>query len=308
MSFIPDPLRRWFPESPGSTLSRGRPIISTGAGIIGRAAEHIGELFDGQGVRTYAAFISYSHSDMKTARWLHKAIENYRIPRQLIGTAGEFGPVPPRLRPIFRDEDELAGAAQLGPKLHGALAASRALIVICSPAAARSHWVATEIATFKATNPGQPVFAVIASGNPGASAEPCFPEPLLFERAEYGSYDRSRPLEPLAPDLQKLERKIVKLKLIAGLIGVPYSALYSRELRRKRIITAALSTFAVVLIAVLSTLTVAAVSYARMAVKERNAAIAAKDLAERRMWLAQQAREQILNFAADTSNCPPNRK
>ena len=31
----------------------------------------------------YKAFISYSHKDIKFARWLQKSIENYKIPKSL---------------------------------------------------------------------------------------------------------------------------------------------------------------------------------------------------------------------------------
>ena len=34
----------------------------------------------------YRAFISYSHSDERWARWLHKAFETYSVPKRLIGT------------------------------------------------------------------------------------------------------------------------------------------------------------------------------------------------------------------------------
>ena len=33
----------------------------------------------------YKAFISYSHADEAWARWLHRALEGYRVPRRLIG-------------------------------------------------------------------------------------------------------------------------------------------------------------------------------------------------------------------------------
>ena len=111
----------------------GKPVLSGGADL----AKQLTALVGGAGAGRYAAFISYSHADIKVARWLHRAIENYRVPKALVGTAGDRGPIPARLRPIFRDEDELAGAAELGPKLLGALARSDALIVICSPTAAR---------------------------------------------------------------------------------------------------------------------------------------------------------------------------
>ena len=33
----------------------------------------------------YWAFISYSHHDTKWAEWLHKLLETYHVPRQLVG-------------------------------------------------------------------------------------------------------------------------------------------------------------------------------------------------------------------------------
>ena len=258
----------------------------------------------------YVAFISYSHADLKVARWLHRAIEHYRVPRGLVGTIGDHGPVPARLRPIFRDEDELAGAAELGPKLRGALARSNALIVICSPNAARSTWVDQEIRSFKQCNPDAPVFAVIARGVPGDPQNPCFPAPLLFALDADGKIDRAHPLEPLAPDLQKNDRHIVKLKLIAGLLGAPYAALYRRDQRRSRLIAAALTVAGLLLIITLSSLSIAALTYARMAVQQRNAAQAARklaeanaDKAERRAWLAQVAAQEVRRMAVEGDHC-----
>lgn len=246
----------------------------------------------------YAAFISYSHRDAAEARWLHKALENFRMPRELVGTKGEYGPVTARLRPVFRDEDELASASELGPRLEQALAGSRALIVICSPASAASAWVEKEIRTFKRLNPGRPVLAVLVRGTP----ETAFPDSLRYGVDAAGDLDPSRPVEPLAPDLTVLDRRVVKLKLVAGLAGVPFAALERRDLRRRRRIAAALGTAAIVLIAVLTGLTIAAIKARDVALHERNQAIAARELAEKRTWLAQQAAKEIRNFAF-AANC-----
>ncbi|MGJ3627541.1 hypothetical protein AB5I41_12240 [Sphingomonas sp. MMS24-JH45] len=52
---------------------------------------------------------------------------------------GRLRPLPAKLRPVFRDEDELAGAAELGPKLQSALADAAALLgVICACPAPRN--------------------------------------------------------------------------------------------------------------------------------------------------------------------------
>lgn len=251
----------------------------------------------------YAAFISYSHHDQAFAKWLHRAIEAYRFPRDLVGTDGSRGPVPVRLRPVFRDEDELAGATELGATLEGALAASRALIVVCSPAAAQSAWVDREIRTFKRLRPEAPVLAVIASGE----AEQCFPAALRYAIEDTGELDLASPIEPLAPDVGKIGRRIVKLKLVAGLAGVAFADLERRDLKRRRAVTAALGSAAIVIIALLSVLSVLAISYARIAVRERNEAIAAREQAEKRTWLAQQAAAQIRSFAASAPCTMPGR-
>ena len=52
----------------------------------------------------YYAYISYSHKDIKFAKWLQKSIENYGLPATLNGMPTQF---PKRLRPIFRDESDL---------------------------------------------------------------------------------------------------------------------------------------------------------------------------------------------------------
>ena len=101
------------------------------------------------GEHRYFAFISYSHADERWSRWLHRALETYRVPKRLVGRATAHGPIPARLTPVFRDRDELAGAADLGSKVTAALEASRYLIVICSRAAAQSRWVNEEVRVFK---------------------------------------------------------------------------------------------------------------------------------------------------------------
>ena len=98
----------------------------------------------------YRAFLTYAHKDEERARWLRKKLEDFRVPKHLIGQNSTFGPIPSRLYPIFRDRDELAGAAQLGPLIEQALSDSSHLIILCSPHAVQSRWVNEEIRMFKA--------------------------------------------------------------------------------------------------------------------------------------------------------------
>ena len=86
----------------------------------------------------YWAFISYSSKDAKVAKRLHKRIETYRIPRDLVGRPGRDEAVPRKLFPVFRDREELPLSSDLGASIEDALRASRYLIVLCSPHAARS--------------------------------------------------------------------------------------------------------------------------------------------------------------------------
>ena len=173
----------------------------------------------------YWAFISYSHADAAWAQWLHRALEAYRIPRRLRRVDAGPEQFPRRLYPIFRDRDELPTAANLSVKIREALAASRCLIVICSPRSAVSRWVDQEIRSFRDQGGSSRVLCLIVDGEPHADRElgqlECFAPTLLQD-------------EPLAADVRagKDSRDAAKLKLVAGIIGVNFDDLRQRERRR----------------------------------------------------------------------------
>jgi tetratricopeptide (TPR) repeat protein len=184
----------------------------------------------------YAAFISYSHADSGVARWLHRALEAYRLPRKLVGTASTFGPVAHRLPPIFRDRDELPASGDLGAELHAALADSRFQIVLCSPRAAASKWVNEEILAFKRVHGESRTLALIVSGEPYAGDESeCFPAALRFRLGPDGALS-DQPAEPIAADIRKGKdgRRLALLKLVAGIAGVPLDALVRRDQARRQ--------------------------------------------------------------------------
>jgi len=153
----------------------------------------------------YKAFISYSHSDTLWAAWLHKSLESYRPPKQLVGTVTSRGPVPKRLAPVFRDREELASATDLGSLLNDALQRSESQIVICSPRAARSKWVNEEILAYKRLGREDRILCLIVDGEPNASDSPatadqeCFPPALRFRLEADGSLGSTR-TEPIAAD------------------------------------------------------------------------------------------------------------
>ena len=105
----------------------------------------------------YRAFISYSHADASWAEWLHRSLENFRIDKDLAGRETTTGTIPKSLRPIFRDRDDFTAGHTLSEQTLAALDASAALIVICSPASAKSRYVDEEIRLFKLRHPERPV-------------------------------------------------------------------------------------------------------------------------------------------------------
>lgn len=180
----------------------------------------------------YRAFISYTRADRAWARWLMRRLETYRVPARLVGTLGAYGPVGPRLGAFFRDRDELTAAGDLGASIRAALAEADALVVICSPAAARSRWVAAEIEAFRANGRGDRVLCFVVAGEPGLEQgeAACFPPALLTPDAD------GRSVEPLAADARREGdgRERALLKLVAGLLGVGYDTLARREAQRRQ--------------------------------------------------------------------------
>ena len=194
------------------------------------------------GSHHYFAFLSYSHRDQEMANWLHQALERFVVPSHLVGRITDHGAVPKRLTPIFRDLNELPASNDLGVEIRSAIAASRFLIVLCSPAAARSRWTNAEIEAFKRARPEGCIFAVIVDGEPfatdlaGREEEECLPQALRYR------YDRrgrptSQKAEPLAADLRGTGevRRLGFLKLVAGMLGLGLDELVQRDtIRRQR--------------------------------------------------------------------------
>lgn len=172
--------------------------------------------------RQYAVFISYRHADnlemgRKWANWLHEALESYEVPPDLVGKTSLRGDkVPASLYPVFRDEAELPADADLSTNIRRALENSGLLVVLCSPRAVQSKFVADEIRYFKEQGRSDRMLALMLDGEPNASDDPakvemfgagaeCFPEPLRFGVAAEGdatNIDWSARTEPIAADVR----------------------------------------------------------------------------------------------------------
>ena len=187
----------------------------------------------------YWGFISYSHADEKWADWLHKSLETYLVPKQLVGKPTKYGPIPKKPFPIFRDRDELPSSADLGDKLTAALRGSRYLLVICSPRSVASEWVNEEIKTFKSFGRESQVLCLIVDGEPYASNNPqlgleeCFPEPIRYQVDERRQITDIR-TEPIAADARKGKdgKANARLKLLSGMFNVNFSDLKQRDHER----------------------------------------------------------------------------
>ena len=226
----------------------------------------------------YKAFISYSHTDRKWARWLHRRLETYPIPKNIIGNVTSAGPIPKRLKPIFRDREELSASNNLGEKIEAALASSQSLIIICSPAAAKSKWVNQEILTFKRNNRDAQLFSVIVEGEPYASGMPgreeeeeCFPPALRYEVNQDGSLS-DVPAEPLAADLRPHAdgKRLGFLKLLSGMVGVGLDEVVQRDMKRSRKRMMAITSGSLATVLAMGTLTGFALDARQEAEQRRN--------------------------------------
>lgn len=227
----------------------------------------------------YSAFISYNHRDRRWAEWLHRSLERYTVPKRLWGRPAPWGPIASRLPPVFRDRDELATSTDLAASVREALAQSATLIVICSPNSARSRWVEEEIRTFIASGREQFVRLIIVDGEPH-SADPereCLPPVLARDGAP----------EPLAADVRPEAdgKQGARLKILAGILGVPYDELRQREAARRQKRLAAVAMAASIGFVVMAGLTV-------FALLSRAEAIEQRRVAERRTITA----ERTLDF------------
>ena len=180
----------------------------------------------------YWAFISHSGRDAR--RWalpLRNRLEAYRVPKVLLGKVVRGEVIPPRLKPVFRDRDELAAGPDLPQKIRAALALSRYLIVVCSPHSKGSAYVGQEIQWFKQLGRADRIIAYIVDGEPAE----CFREELIYEVDERGELQRDRGTEPLAADARAgRDGKDAVLKVIAGMVGANFDELRRRELQRRQ--------------------------------------------------------------------------
>jgi tetratricopeptide (TPR) repeat protein len=210
---------------------------------------------------------------------------SYRLPQKLVGTKTTVGEVPARIRPVFRDRDDLSSASNLGGTVKKALSDSENMIVVCSPEAVASHWVNEEIRQFAHLGKQDRIFCVIVDGEPPGvgTTSTCFPAAL----AEIGLD------EPLAADVRKWAdgKHLSKLKIVSGMLGLPLDQLRRRDLQKRQKVWA---------LALLASIALAAVLIA--AVTARISAQQRRDSGESLVVFKLNELRTMLNIADDPSN------
>lgn len=179
----------------------------------------------------YWAFISYSRTNQKFAKWLQHGLERFHVPR--INGSSKCSPSlrTDKLAPIFRDVDELPASSDLGARLHEALDGSRYLIVICSPSAAQSKWVDAEVAYFLSHGREQDILLLVVDGEPDATALSGAPDLKPFPPSL-----TSLTREPLWVDARSgvEPRDRLLVRIAAGMLQTGFDDLWQRERRRRR--------------------------------------------------------------------------
>lgn len=210
--------------------------------------------------RRYSAFISYSHADIRFARHLQRRLETYRLPRRIVQDARAGREAGRRLKPVFRDVDELTAAPDLTAAVRQAIAEADYLIVICSPAAAASLWVGREVELFRVLNGDERILTALVQG----TAETAFHPALRGGPAGPALHPLAADFRPGGPD-----REAALLKLVAPLAGVRLDALVQRDAQRRIRQLGVIAGASVAGMAIMGLLTVAAVNGRAAAERER---------------------------------------
>lgn len=225
----------------------------------------------------YDAFISYRHvdPDRQYAKWLHKALETYKVPGDLVQKG-----FPPRIKKIFRDEEELPASSDLSREIDNALESSRFLIVVSSPRIIESIWCDAEVKKFRELGRHDKIIALLIEGEPSESFLPSLCEIRHQIKNEDGSIEEKiEAVEPLAADVrpsreesQRELKSLAKLRILACILGCKFDDLRKRELRRKQRKMAIFGTLMALLVIIFASLTI-------FAMKERDRAREAENLA-----------------------------
>lgn len=168
------------------------------------------------------AFISYSHRDIKIARWLQKRLEHFRLPSEI---HNEIEAEEKYLRPIFRDESDLS-VGNLSDMLEENLKKSKFLILICSEHSATSEWVSKETEIFVNLGRLKQIIPIIVSDNESSGTE-------LFPNYLRNIFETSPEKELLGVTLSEGKEKALN-RVVSRMLDISFDSIWQRHLRQKR--------------------------------------------------------------------------
>lgn len=164
-------------------------------------------------------FISYSHKDVKWAKWLQRRLEWYRLPPKIHNEFSDSR----FIRPVFRDRDNLTSGI-LNEKLRINLEASKYLVVICSPNSAQSEWVNDEVKAFIEMGRLKQIIPFIVKGEP----DECLPL-ALRELTDYQPHNSI--LGIAVTDDGKTNKWKAFIRLVSYLLEIEFDTLWGRHKR-----------------------------------------------------------------------------
>lgn len=170
------------------------------------------------------AFISYSHKDIKEAKWLHKHLEYYKLPNDIFN---EYDEKNRYLRPVFRDKEDI-GTGVLKSVLRKELEVSKYLIVICSPNSAQSIYVSQEAQVFIDQGRIKHIIPYIIDGIPkSGGVKECFPKSLITHIENFPDD------ELLGANINEVGRQKAFIRIVSSLLNVEFDALWKRHKREQ---------------------------------------------------------------------------
>jgi WD40 repeat protein len=250
------------------------------------------------GPNVYDAFLSYSHAvDGKLAPALQRGLQRFAKPWYR-----------PRALRIFRDETSLAADPGLWSSIAEALEQSRYLILLASPNAAASVWVAREVEYWCSRKPIQNLLLVLTAGElqwssddgdfdrARTSAVPPSLYGVLGEEPRHVDLRWAQSVDQLSLSHPRFRDAVAELA--APLHGVRKEEIAGEEVRQHRRtvrVTRAVALILVVLTAAAVVLAVSAMSARNEAVTQRRGAEAARDEADANRRVAESQRDRAVS-------------
>lgn len=170
------------------------------------------------------AFISYSHRDIRAAKWLQRHLEGFKLPTEIhndIDAGSRY------LRPIFRDQSDL-NTGVLGDELRKHLEQSKYLILICSKDSAKSTWVGDEAKTFVEMGRLDRIIPMIIPHG-------TMPERELFPLYLRNYFERYPEKELLGVNIGEVGKDKALVRVVSRMLGVSFDSLWKRHQRNKRL-------------------------------------------------------------------------